>query len=186
MIIEELIVATSSSKSLDNFIKIKFNSVLSFFEQDYNELKKYRWFIDDYIVENSSKIEELDFSVNHNSYTFVLFLQYLECFKLPQGFHVLYNLFKEKQIQLSLRFEASKIFLLEINKASDHFEKAPIILKILQNAYDNEEDSDKNVIVTFANFISNAHANISNSNNGIFNNLINYFFDSRYGIGFKR
>ena len=182
--IDNLIANSSSTTYLDSFTETNIENCTSFFESEYSTLLKYRWKINDYIIEKSFIINELDFNKSHNSYCFLLILEYLERFKLQESYHELFTICINKGLKLGSKHQAAKIFLLQINNRNDHYDKLEDVLNYLQYAYESEEDSDKNVLITFANYFSNVVRNVGQFNIEILIRVINKIVEQRNNYSF--
>ena len=75
-------------------------------------------------------------------------------------------------LPICLRHKASYIFLLQITHVADHFDKLDCILNSLQSAYELDEDSDRNVLVTFANYFSNVVLNTGQFHSSVLQSVI--------------
>ena len=157
--INQLCNNTNSTENLDSFIKNNIEGLLSFFNCVYSELIIHRWSIDDCIISSSNSIKSLDFSKYYNSLFLLTFLDYSERFKLQGSFNILYNIAIDNNLKIGHRLDASKIFLLNINRRIDHVNKFEAIVNNLHIAYSKEEDNEVNILVTFGNYISNTIRN---------------------------
>ena len=153
--LERLASLSNSSKRLDHFIEHHIEDIISFFDYDYTILKSKRFEIEEYIIDFEEIIEQLDYSKFYNSYFILKLLEFYEKFRLSGGFEVAYSISKNNELGIGKRLEIAKKFLLEIRKKEDHLLLFDEVLESLQESYIKEEDDNRLVLATFANYITN-------------------------------
>lgn len=148
-----LINSSTSVDTLDTFLSENIQSFYDLHDSDITNLTTERNDIRMFIETKSLLLENLDFSSNINK-SFVSIL-----FDLTERFGFLSvvrieNTLSKHTLYLGKRRQAAKLFLLNIRNNNDYLNRFNEICLLLQSAVETEEDSDKNILVTFASYFA--------------------------------
>jgi len=145
---------SSTKEQLETFITDNFQDIYDFFHNktqiDLHQQKKE---IKAYLQQSQRVITALNCSNKINGDFIVLMIEICEKLHLLMEFKLLYNYLSTSLYSIDKRLDATYHYA-TIKKFVDYHDIYPIVLKLLQNAYDNEEDSKEILTATFVNFYS--------------------------------
>jgi hypothetical protein len=171
-LIVDLLSGVPDSKALDTRISENIYDLECYIHQHHRDLYNDIWDVDDSIVLSSQIIDDLDFSKPANTIFLTNLLDYSERFKLQSSFQVLHGIAEHNEISLGSRHHAAYLFLLTIQVREDHLEIFDKIVITLQKAFEEEEDDDVNVLVTFSNYLLNVIRNTAKIDSSIYLNIL--------------
>ena len=167
----ENITSLDSNLDLENYIKENIQYIFDYFNQNYTENKNDIQIFKSFINSKFDLIKSINYSANQNIAFISLLSEYCERYKLSNEFIKLYELLKEKHVQVYQRQDASYSFL-KINKVSDYLVKLSEIFTKIEFSFKKEDDNEKSALLTFANFISTVSENTTKKQLDKLNNLI--------------
>lgn len=145
---------SSTKEQLETFITDNFQDIYDFFHNktkiDLHQQKKE---IKAYLQQSQRVITTLNCSTKINGDFIVLMIETCEKLHLLMEFKLLYNYLSDSQYRIDKRLGATYYYT-TIKKFDDYDTIHLDILKLLQNAYEDEEDSKEILTATFVNFYS--------------------------------
>jgi hypothetical protein len=155
---------SSTKIQLENFINSNFQEIYDFFyNQTQVDLYKYKKEIKQYLKQTKKLITSLDCSNKINGDFIALMVETCEKLHLLMEFKLFYNYLSQCGYTLGDRLKAIYDYY-SIRKFNDYYQKLPIILKLLESAYIEEEDSKEKLTATFINFYLNIIYNFGERN----------------------
>lgn len=146
-----LINSSSNIDSLSSFLSENIQSFYDLHNSNIVNLNSEKEDIREFIESKKLILERLDFTRN----TYKSFVSIIFDFAERFGFLSIVNIentLKQNEIYLGKRREAAKLYLLNIRNNNEYISRFNDICYLLQASLENEEDSDKDVLVTFLNY----------------------------------
>jgi hypothetical protein len=171
-LIVDLLTTATDSHALDDSITENIRDIECYVHQRHSYLCQDIWDVDDSITLASSLLRDLDFNKPANTIFLTTLLDYAERFKLQTSFQILYSIAQQNNITLGSRHLATYLFLLTVQVRSDHIKIYDKIVTSLQLAFEEEEDDDINVLVTFSNYLLNVIGNTAVVDPSIIQNIL--------------
>lgn len=144
----------NSSTSVDNLNTFLSGNIQSFYELHNSSIDKLnieKEDIREFIETKRHILERLDYTSNTNKSFVSIIFDFAERF----GFLCIVNIentLRRNELYLGKRRDAAKLYLLNIRNTSDYINRFHDICSLLQLSLETEEDTDKDVIVTFFNY----------------------------------
>lgn len=154
IILSDLQNNSSTKEQLEAFIAHHFQDIYDFFyNQIQIDLYQQKKEIKTYLQHSQKVITALDCSNKINGDFIVLMIETCEKLHLLMEFKLLYNYLSSSKYSIDKRLGATNHYY-TIQKFTDYYTIYPVVLKLLQNAYEDEEDSKEILTATFINFYS--------------------------------
>jgi hypothetical protein len=154
IILDNLKNNSSTSFQLENFINSNFQEIYDFFyNQTQVDLYKYKKEIKQYLRQTKRLITSLDCSNKINGDFIALMVETCEKLHLVMEFKLFYDYLSKCGYRVGKRLEASAYYCGNIRKFYDYYDKYPLILTTLNEAYISNESEHKEILTTtFINF----------------------------------
>jgi len=156
---------SSTNLQLENFINSNFQEIYDFFyNQAQVDLYKYKSEIKQYFRQSKNQIRFLNCSNKLNGDFIALIVETCEKLHLYMEFKIFYDYLSKCGYTLGSRLESTHYYCSGIKKFDDYYDRYPIILNLLENAYIEEEDSKEKLTATFINFYLHILYNFGGNN----------------------
>ncbi len=107
--------------------------------------------IREFIETKKLVLEKLDYTSNTNKSFVSIIFDFCERFGFSSVVSI-ENTVRRNEFHLGKRRDAAKLFLLNVRNNNDYINRFNEICSLLQNSLETEEDTDKDVVVTFLNY----------------------------------
>ena len=138
--------------NLADFIQTNSDIVFEFGNSNYDQLKNEKLNLETFILLDFANIQLLDFNKIQNRAFLFLLYDLCERLELSAGMQLLWHLLQESKINTGSRLLAANLFSFNIAEAPQYIDIFDEICSHLKFAIENEEDDDKKVLATFANY----------------------------------
>jgi hypothetical protein len=156
-----LINSSLSADLLNTFLSENIQSFYALHNSNIERLNKEKNDIRDFIEGKRLIFEQLDFTSNINKAFISVLFDFSERFGFA-AFATIENIQRRHNLYLGQRREAAKLFLLNIRETDQYINRYEQICTLLQSALETEEDTDKDVVVTFLNYYAKVVLDTSN------------------------
>ena len=155
----------SSSNELDTYLSNNIDYVFQeFINQKQNILSENRVQIENYIVRHYRHIKQIDLSLNHNQIFLDILIDISERVGFSMYFQRLCRIKSINNSQVSLRNEASLLYLKRIRNIEDFENIQKSIFDKLQQAFEEQEDNNKKVTASLLGFYKRLVSGFINTN----------------------
>ena len=148
-----LINSSISAASLSLFLSENIQSFYDLHNSSIVNLNAEKQDIREFIETKSLLLERLDFTSNINKSFISILFDFSERFGFLSIVRI-ENTIVRHDLNLGARREAAKLFLLNIRNNDAYLDRFNDICTLLQSALESEEDTDKDVIVSFLNYFA--------------------------------
>ena len=163
--IDELKFHTVDANALSKYLVDNYQIVYDFFNHSrYEELISVRGDIDKYLAFYVPVFRKLDLTVPLHVDFITLLLDVSERLRFRNHFSRIHDHLKENDIGLSNRLRAGALYLIGINYFIDYEKRYDEICRLLDIAYETEEDNADHVLATFINFYAEIVNNFADIN----------------------
>lgn len=146
-----LIISSASVDSLNIFISENIQSFYDLHNSSIANLNTEKEDIREFIETKKLIIERLDYTTNTNKSFVSIIFDFAERFGFLSVVNI-ENTIRRNELYLGKRRDAAKLYLLNIRNNNDYIARFNDICLLLQSSLETEEDTDKDVIVTFLNY----------------------------------
>lgn len=140
-----------SVDSLNTFLSENIQSFYALHNSNIERLNEEKNDICDFIEGRRLIFEQLNFTSNINKAFISILFDFSERFGFA-AFATIENIQRRHNLYLGQRREAAKLFLLNIRSNDQYINRYEQICSLLQSSLETEEDTDKDVVVTFLNY----------------------------------
>lgn len=141
-----------NSKNISEYLEINRDFIFSFTNASYSQLSKEKDSIDSVVLDRYNEIRKLDFTKTANRSFLFLLYDLCERLELHSAMQLLWHLFVSNRIETGSRFLAANLFSFNVAEAPQYLNRFDEICNKLTVALENEEDNDKKILSTFANY----------------------------------
>lgn len=175
---------SSTKEQLETFITDNFQDIYDFFHNKTQiDLYQQKKEIKAYLQQSQRVITTLNYSNKINGDFIVLMIETCEKLHLLMEFKLLYNYLSTSPYSIDKRLDATYCYT-TIKRFDDYNDIYHVVLELLQNAYEDEEDSKEILTATFVNFYSSIvyHFGERNSKNIILlkNQMLTTYQQKKY------
>lgn len=146
-----LINASGNENDLHQFIAENIQSFNTLHDSELNLLLKEKLYIREFIETKRLLLEDLDYTSSANRSFISILFDFAERFGLL-SIVAIENTLVRRELYLGDRRQAAKLFLLNVRNNNEYISRFEEICNLLQSAYLTEEDTDRNIVVTFLNY----------------------------------
>jgi len=146
-----LINSSGSVDSLNVFLSENIQSFYDLHNSSIANLNTEKEDIREFIETKKLTLERLDYTTNTNKSFVSLIFDFAERFGFLSVVNI-ENTLRRNELYLGKRRDAAKLYLLNIRNNNDYISRFNEICLLLQSSFETEEDTDKDVVVTFLNY----------------------------------
>jgi len=146
-----LINSSASVDSLNTFLSENIQSFYELHDSSITKLNTEKEDIREFIETKKLILERLDYTSNTNKSFVSIIFDFAERFGFLSVVNI-ENTLKRNELHLGKRRDAAKLYLLNIRNNNDYISRFNDICLLLQSSLETEEDTDKDVVVTFLNY----------------------------------
>jgi len=140
------------SPDLNSFIAEKSDEISIFCGSRYDQVRKEKELINKFVLEKLQAIQSLDYSNGQNRAFLLLLYDLCERLEDSESMQQIYHTLKQNQIEIGARLLAANSFSFEVAFPQELIDRFDGICENLVFAIENEEDDDRKVVATFANY----------------------------------
>ena len=141
-----------NSSDLSSFITGKSDEISIFCGSRYDQVRKEKELINKFVLEKLQAIQSLDYSNGQNRAFLLLLYDLCERLEDSESMQQIYHTLKQNQIAIGARLLAANSFSFEVAFPHELIDQFDGICENLVFAIENEEDDDRKVVATFANY----------------------------------
>ncbi len=168
-----LINSSVSVDSLNVFLSENIQSFYDLHNSSISNLNAEKDDIREFIETKKLTLERIDYTNNTNKSFVSIIFDFAERFGFLSVVNI-ENTLRRNELYLGKRRDAAKLYLLNIRNNNDYINRFNDICLLLQSAFETEEDTDKDVVVTFLNYYAKVIYDTSLEYSQIVNvNLVN-------------
>jgi hypothetical protein len=146
-----LINSSASVDSLNVFLSENIQSFYDLHNSSIANLNTEKEEIREFIETKKLILERLDYTTNINKSFVSIIFDFAERFGFLSVVNI-ENTLRRNELYLGKRRDAAKLYLLNIRNNNDYISRFNDICLLLQSSLETEEDTDKDVVVTFLNY----------------------------------
>lgn len=146
-----LINSSASVDSLNDFLSENIQSFYDLHNSSIANLNTEKEDIREFIETKKLILERLDYTTNTNKSFVSIIFDFAERFGFLSVVNI-ENTLRRNELYLGKRRDAAKLYLLNIRNNNDYISRFNDICLLLQSSLETEEDTDKDVVVTFLNY----------------------------------
>jgi len=140
------------TEDLSLFLQQKGELLFDLSNATYDKLQTEKSNFEYFIMLQSEKIEALDFSISRNKAFLHFIFDLSERFQLRNCIQQTYNWLQKYNIEIGSRLRAALLFNIDISETNIYIARFSSICELLDKALLKEDDNDKKILATFANY----------------------------------
>ena len=149
---EKLIQIAISPEALDKFLKENINEIIDFQNESYSIVITEKKLIQLFITEKGEILRNLNYETSYNKAFISILFDFCERFGFINTVRI-NSIITDNEIIIGHRLKSAKLYLLNITNNNDLINRFDEICTNLEYAFENEEDNEKKIDITFANYI---------------------------------
>lgn len=146
-----LINSSASVDSLNVFLSENIQSFYDLHNSSIAKINTEKEDIREFIETKRLILERLDYTTNTNKSFVSIIFDFAERFGFLSVVNI-ENTLRRNELYLGKRRDAAKLYLLNVRNNNDYISRFNDICLLLQSSLETEEDTDKDVVVTFLNY----------------------------------
>ena len=166
---EKLIKIAISPEALDNFLNENINEIIDFQNESYSLVITEKELIQLFITEKGEILRNLNYETSYNKAFISILFDFCERFGFINTVRI-NTIITDNEIIIGHRLKSAKLYLLNITNNNDLINRFDEICTNLEYALENEEDNERKINITFANYIGYV---VKNTNTLTVNAFIN-------------